>query len=206
MTDQNKETLYGNDLIIETITGRIAKLLGEFEKRITLQIESIKPAKKPPKPSKLISAPIPSIAELQKYWDDDNKDEIERILKSLEGHNVGYLRTWCSQNGIEKVKSKTIRPDVIKAIRVKIDELKKSTMTDEEREQLEQKFNEYSERWASGKDSEKAVIDELESYSEQEIRRLFDANHLEVNGELKKTNMLKAIYAAFRERRWLIGR
>ncbi|MBF0606538.1 MAG: hypothetical protein HQL61_03160 [Magnetococcales bacterium] len=89
---------------------------------------------------------------------------------------------------------------------MKIDELKKSTITDEAREQLEQKFNEYSERWASGKEGEKAVRNELESYSEEDIRHLFDANHLEVNGELSRANMLKAMYAAFRERRWLTGR
>ncbi|MBF0343755.1 MAG: hypothetical protein HQL06_05930 [Nitrospirae bacterium] len=210
MVDQDKERLYNiefilkdiKDHIVKPIMDHIDKSIKDLEERLTRKIESKNKAK---------SAFVKTLDfdELLKDWSDDKKDVVKEELKSKSYNNI-QLKDLCAKNNI-KIKARPTKAQIIEAIiselNRRLEAEKEPEIPLEEVEGLRQKFNEYSRTWASAKEreeekqNEEEVMDELKNLSEEYIRRLFDANHLEVKGSLSKENMLKAMYAKFRERR-----
>ncbi|MES0335516.1 MAG: hypothetical protein SFH39_04040 [Candidatus Magnetobacterium sp. LHC-1] len=193
----NQDKLTNNDIMIaiQNLQDHIDNSIKGLEERIIKAITE----KEPLPPSKM--------DELLEDWRAGKKDEAERKLKK---YTVQTLKDLCIENEL-KIKSKPKKEDFIKAIKSKLGEISEPKQVIEispkDRESLQSKFNNLSRTWASGEEKEeeeakeKEVENELEKYSDEDLKRLCEANYLEVKGELVRENILKAIYNKFRERR-----
>jgi len=78
---------------------------------------------------------------------------------------------------------------------------KPPALTAEEIPKFQERFNSLYERWLSGNEHE--VQEELEQLDVDELRRLSDANNLNVTSRMPKQKVLELIAARFREKRQL---
>jgi len=82
-----------------------------------------------------------------------------------------------------------------------ISQLPALPMTVEEMHVLEDKFNQLYDRWLNGEDMQ--IQQELELLSTDEVRRLADANNLNVTTKMPKQKILNLISIRFREKKLL---
>jgi BMFP domain-containing protein YqiC len=74
-------------------------------------------------------------------------------------------------------------------------------LTQEETTALQTKFNQMYGRWLEGQET--AVREELEAISAEDIRRLADANNLNVTAKMSKDRVMQLIGFRFREKKQL---
>ena len=90
-----------------------------------------------------------------------------------------------------------------KAERDKARKVKLPPMTDDELKAHQSRFKDLFDRWASGQEME--VQTELEKLDSEQLRRLADANNLNVTSKMSAQKVLQLIGARFREKRQLLG-
>jgi hypothetical protein len=117
--------------------------------------------------------------------------EFEELGESLLAIHHKLDRVVELLEGLQARSVKTARPA----------KLKRSPLTQEDVTALQTQFAALFERWIGGQELE--TQDELERLDAEDLRRLADANNLNVTSKMSKQKVLHLIGARFREKKQL---
>ncbi|MCI4627236.1 MAG: hypothetical protein L3V56_14925 [Candidatus Magnetoovum sp. WYHC-5] len=196
MLDEIKEILKN---IVNTLNNKFDQLINtvsSLDKKIEDRFSNIEAKIEKLSEKKEETTPPITYRELQTRF--NNGENVQSILNDKKLKNDD-LKKICKEGNIS-IKAKAIKSVMITSILEALEKEKPINIAEDEAKRLKQQFDELAQRWSN---NEKEVENELEKYSEDELKTMYEVNHIEVksNEALTKTNILQAIFLAFRERR-----
>ncbi len=118
-----------------------------------------------------------------------NEELLEQILLELKQLNNNFKQLFNSAQSFKKpIQKRTPKP-------------KLQPLTEDEVKSYQSSFLNLFQKWIAGHETE--VSKELDKYSPEEIRRLGDANNLNVTSKMSKEKVLHLISMRFREKKLL---